>query len=127
MPLMLIHSGAHIIQAVGDYEADRKTGVHTFVVEYGRKKGVIVAGVMFLIAGFSPFVYSVFGLLPYRHLYLFFVLFPLSIPIIMRYVDVLKKPSTRNVIGIQKTTKKYGIIGMTVIWAYAFLAKICGL
>lgn len=124
MPLMLIHCGGHIIQAVGDYEADRKTGVHTFAVRYGRKKGVIVAGFMFLIASFSPFVYSAFGLLPYRHLFLFFVLFPLSIPIVMRYADLLKNPSTKNVINIQKTTRKYGIIGVTVLWAYALLAKI---
>jgi 4-hydroxybenzoate polyprenyltransferase len=127
MPLILIHSGGHIIQAVGDYEADRKTGVHTFVSKYGRKKGVIVAGFMFLIASVSPFVYSVFGLLPYRHLFLFFVLFPFSIPIIMRYADMLENPSTKNVINIQKTTKKYGIIGITVILAYALLARICGL
>jgi len=124
MPLILIHCGGHIVQAVGDYEADRKTGVHTFVVRCGRKKGVIVAGFMFLIAGLSPFVYSAFGLLSYRHLFLFFILFPLSIPIIMRYVNVLKNPSTKNVINIQKTTKKYGIIGVTVIWAYALLVKI---
>jgi 4-hydroxybenzoate polyprenyltransferase len=124
---MLIQCGAHIIQAVGDYEADRKTGVHTFVVRYGRKKGVIVAGFMFLIAGFSPFGYSAFGLLPYRHLLLFFIIFPLSIPIIMRYGDVLKNPSTKNVINIQKTTRKYGIIGVTVILAYALLVKIAGL
>ena len=124
MPIMLIHCGAHIIQAVGDYEADCKTGVHTFVVRYGRKKGAIVAGFMFLIASFSPFVYSAFGLLPYRHLFLFFILFPLSIPIIMRYMDVLKNPSTKNVINIEKTTRKYGIIGVTVLWAYALLAKI---
>jgi len=126
MPLILIHCGGHIIQAVGDYEADRKTGVHTFVVRYGKKKGVIAAGFMFLMASFSPFIYSAFGLLPYRHLSLFPIIFPLSIPIIMRYVDVLKNPSTKNVINIQKTTRKYGIIGVTVIWAYALLAKIAG-
>jgi 1,4-dihydroxy-2-naphthoate octaprenyltransferase len=126
MPLMLIQCGGHIIQAVGDYEADLKTGVHTFVVRYGRKKGVFVAGFMFLIAGFSPFVYSAFGLLPYRHLFLFFIVFPLSIPIIMRYADVLKKPSTKTVINLQKTTRKYGIIGVTVLLAYALLAKIAG-
>jgi 4-hydroxybenzoate polyprenyltransferase len=124
MPLLLINCGGHIIQAVGDYEADRKTGVHTSVVRYGRKKGVILAGFMFLIASFSPFVYSAFGLLSYRHLFLFFVLFPLSIPIIMRYADLLKNPSTKNVINMQRTTRKYGIIGVTVIWAYVLLAKI---
>jgi 4-hydroxybenzoate polyprenyltransferase len=79
VPLMLIHCGGHIIQAVGDYEVDRKMGVHTFVVRYGRKNGAIVAGFMFLLAGFSPLVYSVFGLLSYKHLFLFFIVFPLSI------------------------------------------------
>jgi len=126
MPLILIHCGGHIIQAVGDYEADRKTGVHTFVVRYGRKKGVVVAGFMFLMASFSPFIYSAFGLLPYRHLFLFLIIFPFSIPLIMRYVDVLKNPTTKNVINIQKTTRKYGIIGVTVIWVYALLAKMAG-
>jgi hypothetical protein len=76
------------------------------------------------MAGLSPFVYSAFGLLPYRHLFLFFALFPLSIPIIMRYADVLNDPSTKNVINIQKTTRKYGVIGVAALWAYALLAKI---
>ena len=124
VPLILIQCGGHIIQAVGDYEADYKAGVHTFVVRYGRKKGVIVAGLMFLMASLSPFAYSAFGLLPYRHLFLFPMIFPLSIPIIMRYADVLKNPSTKTVVNIQKTTRKYGIIGVTVIWGYALLAKI---
>ena len=123
MPLILIQCGGHIIQAVGDYEADLKTGIQTFVVRYGRKKGVIIAGFMFLMASFLPFVYSAFGLLPYRHLLLLFILFPFSIPTVMRYADVLKNPSTKNVINIQKTTKKYGIIGITVLWVYALLAK----
>jgi 4-hydroxybenzoate polyprenyltransferase len=124
LPLMLTQCGGHIIQAVGDYEADRKTGVHTSVVRYGRKKGVIVAGFMFLMASLSPFAYSAFGLLPYRHLFLFPIIFPLSVPIILRYVDMLKNPSTRNVVSVEKTTRKYGIVGVTVILAYALLAKI---
>lgn len=127
MPLTLIRCGGHIIQAVGDYEADLKTGVRTFVVRYGRKRGVTVAGFMFLIASLSPFVYSAFGLFPYRHLFLFFMLFPLSIPIIKRYANALKNPSTKNVISIQKTTRKYGIIGIILIWAYALLARIASL
>jgi 4-hydroxybenzoate polyprenyltransferase len=127
MPLILIQSGGHIIQAVGDYEADRKTGVHTFVVRYGRKNGVVVAGFMFLIASSSPFVYSAFGLFPPRHLLLFFILFPLSVPIVMRYADVLKNPSTQNVINMQKTARNYGIVGVAALLAYALLAKMAGL
>ena len=123
MPLILIHCGTHIFQAVGDYEVDRKNGVRTFVVKYGRKKGVFVAGFMFLIASFSPFVYSVFGLLSYKHLFLFFILFPLSIPIIKRYAAVLKNSSTKNVVNMQKTATKYGIIGATVMLGYILLVK----
>ncbi len=121
VPLMLIQCGGHVIQAVGDYEADLKTGVQTFVVRYGRKKGVIVAGVMFLVAGLSPFVFSAFGLLPYRHLSLFPVILLLTVPIVMRYLDVLKDPSPKNVIRMQRTAKKYGLIGVTVIFAYVLL------
>jgi 4-hydroxybenzoate polyprenyltransferase len=124
VPLMLIHCGGHIIQAVGDYEVDRKMQVHTFVVRYGRKNGVVAAGLMFLLACFLPFIYSVFGLLSYRHLFMFFTLFPLSVPIIKRYAALLKKPSTKNVVNIQKTATKYGIIGITVMLAYTLLMKI---
>jgi len=124
VPLMLIHCGGHVIQAIGDCEADRRMGVNTFVVRYGRKNGAVVAGFMFLLACFSPFIYSVFGLLSYRHLFLFFVLFPLSVPIIKRYADVLKDPSTKNVINMQKTATKYGIIGVTVMLGYTLLVKI---
>jgi 4-hydroxybenzoate polyprenyltransferase len=121
VPLMLIQCGGHVIQAVGDYEADLKTGVQTFVVRYGRKRGVIVAGFMFLMAGLSPFVFSAFGLLSYKHLFLFPVILPLTVPIIMRYLDVLKDPSPKKVVKMQKTAKKYGLIGVTVIFAYLLL------
>jgi 4-hydroxybenzoate polyprenyltransferase len=126
VPLVLIHCGGHVIQAVGDYEVDRKMGVYTSVVRYGRKNGVVVAGLMFLLAGLLPFIYSALGLLSYSHLLLFFALFPLSVPIIKRYADVLKEPSTKSVISMQKTATKYGFIGVIVIFGYALLMKIVG-
>jgi 4-hydroxybenzoate polyprenyltransferase len=122
-PLVLVHCGGHIIQAVGDYEADRKMEVHTFVVRCGKKNGTLVAGIMFLSAFFAPLVYSVLGLLPFRHLLLFFVLSPLSLPIIKRYKAVLREPSTRNVVNLQNTATRYGIIGVTVTMGYMLLLK----
>ena len=124
MPLVLIHCGGHIIQAVGDCEVDRKMRVHTFVVKVGKKKGAVVAGFMFLASFFSPFIYSAFGLLSYKHLFLFFMLFPLSVPIIKRYAAVLKNPSAKNVVNLQKTATKYGIIGVAVMLGYTLLVKI---
>jgi len=68
-----------------------------------------------------------FGLLSYKHLFLFFILFPLSIPIIKRYAAVLKNPSTKNVVNMQKTATKYGIIGATVMLGYACMHDRAGL
>jgi len=124
MPLILIHCGGHIIQAVGDYEVDRKMLVHTFVVRYGRKNGVAVAGLVFLLAGLLPFIYSAFGLLSYSHLLLFFALFPLSVPILKRYAATLKEPSAKNVISMQKTATKYGVIGIIVMLMYILLVRL---
>jgi 4-hydroxybenzoate polyprenyltransferase len=120
---MLVHCGGHIIQAVGDYDVDREMGIHTFVVRVGKKNGAIVAGFMFLASFFSPFIYSAFGLLSYEHLSLFFILFPLSIPIIKRYAAVLKNPSIKNVMNMQKTATKYGIIGVAVMLGYTLFVK----
>jgi len=124
MPLILIHCGGHIIQAVGDYKVDRKMGVHTFVVRYGTENGIVIAGLMFLSAGFLPFIYSAFGLLSYSHLLPFLAIFPLSVPIIKRYAAVLKNPSAKNVVNMQKTATKYGIIGVGVMLGYTLLVKI---
>jgi 4-hydroxybenzoate polyprenyltransferase len=126
IPLTLIHSGGHIIQAVGDCEADSETGINTSAVKYGKKKTVIVAGFMILTAVLSPFVYSAFGLLSHTHLFLFFILFPLSIPVAMRYADVLRNPSARSVVNLQKIAGKYGTVAIAVVWAYAVFAKIAG-
>jgi len=40
--------------------------------------------------------------------------------------DMSKNPSTKKVTNIQKTTKKYEIIGATMIWIYALIAKMVG-
>ena len=125
-PLILFHCGGHIIQAIGDYEADRKMGIHTFAVTCGREKSAIIAGLTFLLAGLSPLIYLAFGLLSYTHLFVVFALFPLSIPIIKRYTDVLKEPSAKNVVNMQKTATKCGIIGITVILGYTLLMKLVG-
>lgn len=123
MPLILFHSGSHIVQAVGDYEADQKTHVRTFVVRYGRKRGVLVAGFMFLTAVLLPFMYSALGMLSPRHLLLFFILLPLSISIGMRYVDLLRNPSTKNVFELHKTARKYGAVALAILWSYILLTK----
>lgn len=127
LPLMLAHSSGHILQALGDYEADHKTGIQTFVVKYGRKKGVVIMGFLSLTTGLMPFIYAIFGILPSSYFPLFFLPLPFCIPIAKRYIIVIKNPTTENVVSLQKVTRKYGIAIMAVVGAYVLIGKILGL
>jgi len=127
IPLMLAHSSGHILQALGDYEADHKTGVQTFVVKYGRKKGIIIMGLLSLITGLFPFIYAALGLLPFNYFLLFFLPLPFCIPIAKHYIVATKNPTTENLVNLQKTARKYGIAIMVVVGAYVFVGKMLGL
>lgn len=63
IPLMLAHSSGHILQALGDYEADSKNGIQTFVVKHGGKKGIIIMGLLSLTTGLLPLLYANLGLI----------------------------------------------------------------
>jgi len=127
IPLMLAHSSGHILQALGDYEADHKTGVQTFVVRYGRKKGVFMMGFLSLVTGLLPFIYATFGLLPLNYFLLFFLPLPFCIPVAKRYITTIKNPTTENVVNLQKTARKYGVIIIVVVGAYVLVGKILSL
>lgn len=123
-PLTLFHCGAHIIQTIGDYEADREAGINTFVVKYGRKKGVIIAGLMFLSAFLSPFTCLFAGLVSHEHLVLFITLLPLSIHPLLHFRHLYKNPCLSNVISLQKSVKKYGILALVIAWTYVLITKL---
>jgi len=129
VPLMLVHSGGHILQALGDYEADYENRVQTFVVRYGRKKGIIMIGLLFLAAGFFPLLlYAAFGLAPpSTYSPIFFFPLPFCIPIAKHYAIALKNPTAENVVHLQKTAKRCGIIVMVMVIVYVLVGKILGL
>ena len=117
-PLMLFQSGGHIIQAVGDYHADRDFGLKTFPVRYGRKKATFLAGFFFLLVFISPFIYLHLGLIQPIHFILGLLIIPILIPITMRFIDLYKKPSEKNVIKLQKTVKNIGVYGLIIVQTY---------
>jgi 4-hydroxybenzoate polyprenyltransferase len=122
-PLILFQCGAHIIQTIGDYEADREAGVRTFVVRYGRKKGVTIAGLTFLLAFLFPFMCLFAGLVSPDHIIFFTVLLLLSIPSLMRFRHLYKNPCSSSVVSLQKTVRKYGILILIIAWIYVLITK----
>jgi 4-hydroxybenzoate polyprenyltransferase len=128
IPLVLAHSSGHILQALGDYEADRKDRVQTIVVKYGRKKSIVAMGLLSLATCLSPFVYAAFGLLlPSIYFPLFFLPLPFCMPIAKHYIIMFKNPTTENIVSLQKAARKYGIIIIAVVGSYVLVGKILGL
>jgi 4-hydroxybenzoate polyprenyltransferase len=121
--LTLFHCGAHIIQTIGDYEADREAGVNTFVAKYGKKKGVTVSGLMFLSSFLSPFTGLFAGLVSPSHLIFLFTLLPFSIHPLLRFKHLYENPYSSNVISLQKSVKKYGILALLIAWVYVLTTK----
>jgi 4-hydroxybenzoate polyprenyltransferase len=122
-PLTLFHCGAHIIQTIGDYESDLQAGVNTFVVKYGRKKGVSIAGFMFLSAFLLSISYFIIGFIPHPHLILFFILIPFFIKPLLVFNNLYKNPSSKLVTKLQKSVKKYGTFVLLIAWIYFFIFK----
>ena len=122
-PLTLFQCGAHIIQTIGDFEADREAGISTFVVRYGRKKGVVIASLMFLSAFLFPFACLFAGLVSPDHIIFLSVLLLLSLPSLLRFGDLYRNPCSANVARLQKSVRKYGILVLIIAWAYVLFTK----
>jgi len=122
-PLMVFQSGGHIVQALGDYSADRDCGLNTFPVRYGPRKAAFLAATFFFLAFLSPVVYLVMGLIQPVHFLLAVVLIPLFIPILLRFVELYRQPSEQKAIDLQKTVKKIGMYGLIVIMLYVLLVR----
>ena len=127
LSLTLAHSSGHILQALGDYESDEKQAVQTFVVKFGRKKAIIIMGVLSIIAGILPLIYTARGFLPTNLFPVLFLPLPFCLPIVWKYITLTSKPTTQNALSLQKATRKYGVIVMVLVVSCLLAGKILGL
>lgn len=121
IPLTLFHCGAHIVQTIGDYEADREAGISTFVVRYGTKNGVKIAGFMFLSTVLFLLAFYLKGLVTPPYLLVFLLLLPFSIHPLLRFKEFYENPCSSSVIILQKSVKKYGLPALLIIWIFSLI------
>lgn len=123
-PLVLFQSGGHIIQAIGDYQADRDFGLKTFAVKYGPKRATTVAGLLFCLTFISPLIYLYLNLLQPIYLLLVGILLPLFLPVIRRFIHLYKNPSENNVLALKRTARNVGIFVLIILWIYVLMIKM---
>ena len=123
VPLILYQSGGHIIQSVGDYHSDKREGLNTFSVRFGRKKAMVTAGILFISAGIYPFIYILFGFLQAHHIILCLILIPFIMPIIKRFMVLYFNPSDINVLYLKSTVNNVGLLILFIISAYILVFR----
>jgi 4-hydroxybenzoate polyprenyltransferase len=124
IPLVMFHSGAHIVQTVGDFEPDRDVGIETFAVRFGQRKSVFVAGLLVLLAFVVPFVYLFLGFVQPTSFLLAAVLIPPLVPIVLRFRSLYKDPSQSAVVALNKTARNVGILVPIMILSYIIAVNL---
>jgi len=124
MPLLLFHSASHLFQAVGDYEADLRGNVHTFVVKYGKKTSVKVGKLLLVTCAFLPILYGFLNLSLIGFLNWYLVIFICCIPGIFYVMNLLKDPSKDNINTLRNISRKVSPPIFVGILIYVYLVKI---
>lgn len=123
IPLLLFHSASHIFQAVGDYEADLRGNIHTFVVKYGKKTSVKVGEVLLVISAFLPILYGFLSLSLVDYLSWYLVIFICCVPGMFYVMRLLRDPSKDNINTLRYIFQKVSPLILIVVWIYVYLIK----
>ena len=123
MPLLLFQCSTHILQAVGDYEADLGAGVRTSVVRYGKEKSIKTAKVLLIASLSLPLIYGVLRLSLTDYVLYFLIIL---LPCLPFFLYVMKKNlfSKESIGDLTKTAKKAAPIVYAILIFYIILIRI---
>ena len=108
IPIFLFQVSGHIYQAIGDYEFDKKNGITTFVVKYGKEKSAKIGVVLFLIAAIIPLFYGSFSLLIIKEFTSWYLLmFLIFLPAIIYFLNLFRNPKKYNLEKISRISFKF--------------------
>lgn len=124
IPLLLFHSASHIFQAVGDYEADLRGNVQTFVVRYGKKTSVKVGELLLVTSAFLPIPYVFLNLSLVDYLNWYIVIFICCVPGIFYVMKLLRNSSNDNINSLRHLFRKASSPILLIVWIYVYLIKI---
>jgi len=123
-PLLIFQSAGHIFQAVGDYEADLRVNIRTFVVKYGRNSSVRLGELFLITSALLPILF--WFLIPSLgdFLYWYMSIFVFCIPVFYCLMNLLKDPSTDTINSLRYISRKFAPPILFIIWIYVFILRI---
>jgi len=124
IPILIFQSAGHIFQALGDYEADLRGNIRTFVVEYGKNTSVRLGELFLITSALLPILF--WFLIPSLadFLYWYMGIFIFCIPVIYYVMNLLKDPSKDTINTLRCISLKFSPPILLVIWIYVFILRI---
>jgi len=124
IPLLLFQSAGHIFQALGDFEADLRGNICTFVVRYGKNTSVRLGELFLITSTLLPILFWFLTPSLADFLYWYMGIFIFCIPVICCLMNLLKDPSRDTINTLRCVSRKFSPPVLLVIWIYVFILRM---
>jgi 4-hydroxybenzoate polyprenyltransferase len=124
IPFFFFQCATHILQAVGDYEADTSAGITTFVVKYGKWKSIRIAELFLLTSLLLPLFYGILNLLLTNYTIWYLTLLIPSLIFFGYLKCFFSEPSKQNIDKLALIAKRAAPIVLGIIFLLALLLRI---
>ena len=124
LPLLFFNSATHILQAAGDYEADLRGNVRTFVVKYGKKTSMNIVLLFLVLCALLPVLYGFLQLSLTNFLFWYLILCTFSIPGMVSLMYFLRDPSDDRINTLRHIFQKATPAILVILWIYVYVLRI---
>lgn len=125
IPLFLFQASSHIFQAIGDFEADKKENINTFVVKYGKERSAKIGTLLSAMSLTFPIIYGLLNLATIsQFVYWYALLLACFLPFIIYLLRRTAKPTTSNLEALRKVSQKATPLILLALFTVTLLLRI---
>lgn len=125
LPIFLFQVSGHLYQAIGDYEADKESGITTFVVRYGKEKSAKIGATLFLFAAIIPIFYGSLGLpIMSEFTSWYLLIFLIFLPATIYFLNLFINPKENNLERISRIPFKFAPFLLIIMYFCIFILRI---
>jgi 4-hydroxybenzoate polyprenyltransferase len=124
LPITLFQCATHILQAVGDYEADIEAGVETFVSKYGKKNSVRIAELLMITSLLLPLLFCLLDMSLTNYVLWYMILLLPCLAYLSFAMVNLKNPSKYSMKFLTDKQKRFGPIVLAILASSILLVRV---
>jgi len=124
VPLFFFQVASHIFQAVGDYDADKREGITTFVVKYGKERSAKVGTLFAVLSLVLPIFYGLFNLvLVAEFTYWYLLVFLLFLPFVVYLLRLSTRPTMKNIEALMGISRRFTPFVLLFLYALILVLR----